>query len=113
MISIDNIDYISRKCSLGIYIGEKANNNKGIGYIASQLAIDFSFNGLGMNRVELEVLSNNLNAISLYEKIGFLEEGIKRKAFFINGDFLDITIMSILTSEFKLSDELVMNRLVI
>ena len=68
---------------------------------------------MGMNRVELEVLSNNLNAISLYEKIGFSEEGIKRKAFFINGDFLDITIMSILTSEFKLSDELVMNRLVI
>jgi RimJ/RimL family protein N-acetyltransferase len=113
MVSLKNIDYISRKCSLGIYIGEKANNNKGIGYIASQLAIDFSFNGLGMNRVELEVLSYNLNAISLYEKIGFSEEGIKRKAFFINGDFLDITIMSILTSEFKLRDELVMNRLVI
>ena len=68
---------------------------------------------MGMNRVELEVLSNNLSAISLYKNFGFLEEGIKRKAFFVNDDFLDITIMSIPTSEFKLNEALVMNRLVI
>ena len=40
-------------------------------------------------RLELSVISENINAISLYKKMGFQKEGSKEKAIFINGNYID------------------------
>jgi len=106
------IDYINKKCSVGAFIGETKYHNKGIGKIVFSLLLDFAFNGLGMNKVELEVLCSNSNAIHLYKKIGFFHEGTKREAYFANGKFLDIEIMSILKKEFFLNINLATESLV-
>ncbi len=47
----------------------------------------------GCLRLELEVLADNLSAISLYEKHGFELEGTKRKAAYIAEKFRDLNIM--------------------
>ena len=47
----------------------------------------------GINRLELEVSKKNKFAISLYQKIGFEEEGVKRSAFLVNGNYEDELIM--------------------
>ena len=44
----------------------------------------------GLVRIELEVFASNVSAIKLYEKIGFITEGIKKKARWIDGNFDDI-----------------------
>ena len=112
MISLHQIDYVNSKAMLGIYIAEKKEQNKGLGSKATKLMLDFAFNGMGLNRVGLEVLGSNKKAINLYKKIGFIKEGIKRSAFFQDGSFEDIEIMSILRNEFKINKELYKNRLV-
>jgi RimJ/RimL family protein N-acetyltransferase len=48
----------------------------------------------GIERVELEVLENNVPAIRLYEHIGFREEGRRRGAVRVAGTKIDILIMS-------------------
>ena len=43
--------------------------------------------------IELEVITDNLRAISLYHKMGFTDIGIYKKYFFVNGLFKDAVIM--------------------
>ena len=55
---------------------------------------------LGLERLELEVRMDNAAARRCYERAGFRLEGVKRHAFFANGAFCDVGIMSILREEY-------------
>lgn len=112
MVSLHDIDYINSSAMFGIYVAEKKANNKGIGTTASVIALDFAFNAMGLNRVGLEVVKNNSNAIHLYEKIGFIDEGVKRNSYFFNGHFVDVNCMSILSSEFIVDTSKIKHRLI-
>jgi putative acetyltransferase len=50
----------------------------------------------GLRRIELEVCVSNAPAIRLYSKFGFQTEGIKRDAYFIEGEYEDLLVMSLL-----------------
>lgn len=47
-------------------------------------------------RVELSVYADNLPAIALYEKVGFVREGVVRCAAHIDGRFIDAISMALL-----------------
>ena len=49
----------------------------------------------GFSRVELTVHADNPRAIALYERVGFVREGIKRRASCIDGQFGDTILMAI------------------
>jgi RimJ/RimL family protein N-acetyltransferase len=49
----------------------------------------------GFKRVELSVHADNPRAIALYERVGFVREGIKRRAMCIDGRFGDAIMMAI------------------
>ena len=50
----------------------------------------------GLERIELEVFASNTPAISLYEKVGFVVEGMKKKARKLDGAYDDIVDMALL-----------------
>ena len=50
---------------------------------------------LGMERVDLEVFASNEAAIALYRKLGFVVEGIKRRARKLDGEYDDDLIMAL------------------
>lgn len=95
-----DIDDEYKSCNYRIALFNKNNFNKGIGYKATKEVLKFAFNNLNLHRVELEVFDYNPRAKAMYEKCGFKEEGIKRDALFINNEFHNIYIMSILSDEF-------------
>ena len=47
-----------------------------------------------MHRLELTVSTMNHRAISLYEKVGFAREGVKRHSLNIEGRYVDELYMS-------------------
>lgn len=55
---------------------------------------------LGLNRIDLNVLKSNSAAIGLYEKCGFIVEGLLRKSVFKNGEYHDQLVMSLLCDEY-------------
>ena len=95
-----DIDSEYKSCSYRIALFNKSNFNKGIGYKATNEALRYAFRDLNLHRVELEVFDYNPRAKTMYEKCGFKQEGIKRDALFINEEFHNVYIMSILSDEF-------------
>lgn len=53
----------------------------GIGLVseAIDLAVNYVFNSLNLNRFQLEVYSHNPIGIKAYEKAGFIKEGVLRE----------------------------------
>jgi len=99
--AIHNIDPKNRKCTCGITIGEKEYQNKGYGTEAMEMLVEYCFNTLNMNRIELTVYDYNIRAYKSYQKVGFVEEGRKRQARYHNGKYYDEIIMSILREDWE------------
>ncbi len=51
--------------------------------------------------MELEVYDFNDRGIACYIKVGFIEEGRRRNAAFINGGYYDVIMMGLLKEEWS------------
>jgi len=100
-IEIAKIDWVHRKGTYAILIGETTAQHKGIGFESSLLILAHAFSKLNLNRVELGVHEDNLAARSLYKRLGFVEEGVLRQSFLRGGGFKDSIVMGIWASEFN------------
>lgn len=75
-----------------------SHRRMGIGKELLVSCIDDAF-GKGIERIELEVFASNVGAIHLYRQLGFVEEGVKRNARFIDGEYDDIVVMALLKQD--------------
>ena len=60
-----------------------------------------AFEDQGLNRVELEVYDFNPRARHVYEKVGFVHEGVRRQALLFEDAWIDAHGMSILAHEWS------------
>ena len=97
-VQISGINSVHRSAEIGIRIGEEKNRGQGYGTEALRLAVDFCWNHLNLNRVQLIVFKHNLRAIGAYKAVGFRKEGVLRKAAFIGGNWVDLVVMAALAS---------------
>lgn len=100
-LSILDIDSPNHAAVFRISMNHTNHTGKGFGTEAMELIIDHVFNGLKLNRLQLEVFSHNVRGIRAYEKVGFIKEGILREALFYQGNYSDEIIMSILKSDLE------------
>lgn len=70
-----------------------------MGTEASRLILGYGFETLRLHRIELDVYGFNPRAQHVYEKVGFVLEGVKRDAFCFDGQYVDEIPMSILDHE--------------
>lgn len=101
IVIIDKIKWEYRHCEIGIAIYRKEKRNNGYGKDALKTLLDFVFNNMNMSLVYLNVLENNVFAIKLYSSIGFINEGLLRNRYFLNGKYYNIISMSLTTEEFN------------
>jgi ribosomal-protein-alanine N-acetyltransferase len=62
-----------KSATLGILIGEESWRGKNVGFEVITRILDFCFQDLDLEMVELGVNKRNLRAISLYTRLGFIE----------------------------------------
>ena len=93
------VDWRLRQGEIGMVIAQEGDRGHGLGTEALQLLTRFAFDTLGLERIELEVHMDNASAIRCYEKAGFVLEGVKRHAYFNDGAFSDLGMMSILRQD--------------
>lgn len=101
MVSLVTIDYMNQSAEFHIMIGESENQGRGIGTFAVVEMLKHAFYNMNLQRIELTVLEDNIRAQKLYEKVGFVREGIKRKAKYKNGKFVNMILYSVLKDDFE------------
>jgi putative acetyltransferase len=82
---------ISHTAAFYLYL-EPAFWGRGIGRVALQHLLEIARNE-GLIRVECQVSGENDRALRLYERVGFVREGLKKKAFCDDGEFSDMVVM--------------------
>ena len=95
-ISLMNVNLVSGKATLGIFIGDESNRNKGYGTEAMKLLVDYGFNILRLHNIDLNVFDFNKGAIKSYEKVGFKEYGRRHESYFLDGKYHDEICMEII-----------------
>jgi len=99
-VSIEKINHIDGRGTLGIFIGDKDYRNNGYGTEAIRLILEYGFRYLNLNNINLCLMEFNERALACYKKCGFKEYGRRRKCRFVNGKYYDAIYMDILAEEF-------------
>jgi len=95
----NRIDWKNSFADIGIYVSPP-EQSKGLGKEALSLLIKYLFLEYNLNKIKLNVHSNNTRAIALYEKLGFKREGCGRNEIFKKGQYFDLIHMGLLKCEF-------------
>ena len=66
-----------------------AYHGKGVGTALMKAALDLADNWLQYARIELTVYTDNVAALALYKKFGFVIEGTHKQYAFRNGEYTD------------------------
>lgn len=101
LIGLDGIIWNQGVSGVGIAIGDPIQRGKGYGHEAMQLILQFAFHECNLHRVQLSVFSYNTAAIKLYERLGFIKEGVYREFILRDGMRHDMLLYSMLRHEWE------------
>jgi len=97
-VVFDNWSEPNRSCNFRTAIGPRGRD-RGLGTEAIRLFLAYGFEQLGLHRISLDVLNFNPRAKQVYDKLGFIAEGVLREEHRWGDQWIDVTIMSMLTHE--------------
>jgi RimJ/RimL family protein N-acetyltransferase len=101
MVALRRIEHRAHSAEYSIYVADQESRRKGLACEATVLILRFGFMGLGLNRIYLRVMQCNSAAVHLYEKLGFVLEGVAREDAFLDGRFESSVCYSMLSREFQ------------
>jgi ribosomal protein S18 acetylase RimI-like enzyme len=89
-----------RNVMLGISLAE-GHRGKGYGSEAINWGLDWAFMHAGIHRMSICAFSFNVNAVKLYRKLGFVDEGREREAVLYQREWHDVVNLSMLEHEWE------------
>ena len=98
-IGLFELDLNNGSAGLGLSIGAAADRGRGHGTDMLRALLGFAFGHLRLERVWLDVYDFNPDARRVYQRVGFLDEGVSRHAIFREGAYRDLHRMAILRDE--------------
>lgn len=101
-VVINEVDPDNRSCNFRIALSAHARN-RGVGTEATRLLVDYVFETIepAVNRISLGVYTFNPRAIAVYERVGFVREGVLRQTLRWDGAFVDEVVMAMLRSDWE------------
>ena len=100
LVSLTGIDAVHRRAEIHLLIGRRDLHGRGVGTEATRQMLGHAFGDLNLHRVFLSVLAHNTAAIRVYEKSGFVREGVARESAYKRGKYEDMIQMGILARDF-------------
>lgn len=100
-----DLDHVNGSAALGLSIGAAADRGKGHGTAMLEALLRFGFTSLRLERIELDCYDFNPDAHRLYQRVGFVDEGVARHRVFREGRYVDLFKMSMLADEWRATRE--------
>ena len=97
---LHSINFFHRTAEMHIRLKEEGMASSDHGNQAMGLLLLFAFRELNLNRLDRHVVSTNEAVIRACEKVGFVREGLLRKAAHIDGEYIDLVVLGILREDF-------------
>jgi ribosomal-protein-serine acetyltransferase len=108
IIGFHVFDWKNKKTSLGYWLDE-SHQGSGAMTACCRTLVDFAFNALSVNRVEIRCAVKNARSITIAERLGFIREGIARQAEWLYDHFVDHVVYSMLLSDWRSGKTLTQN----
>ena len=87
---------------LACIIADRGNMGRGFGSAAIRALLDHAFGAMQLHKLWLMIFSHNARGRGIYERIGFVQEGVLREEYFHESGWHDMIRMSMLDREWPL-----------
>ncbi len=104
-IKIDPINERHGLGEYGILMGRTSEWGKGYSTEASQTIINFCFDVIKLRKMTLGVVTDNVAAVNLYKKLGFIIEGAHKHHYFFDGKYRDALRMALFNPYYSYNEE--------
>jgi ribosomal-protein-serine acetyltransferase len=104
VIGYHKIDWVNRATSIGYWLGASFQG-KGLTTRACRALIDYAFNDLRLNRVEIRCAVKNGKSRAIPLRLGFKEEGLIRQSEWLYDHFVDHVVYGMLKNEWQSSQK--------
>lgn len=98
VIGHHSLSWLHARVNLGYWLAESCEG-RGIMTRACTTVIDHAFAHLGMHRVEICAAIDNTKSRAVAERLGLVQEGIRRQAEKTGDGFVDLVVYGMLVSE--------------
>lgn len=95
-VVLNNLDAVNQSMNFRIALSVLG---QGYGTQATRVVVDYAFAAVGLHRLSLSVFEFNPRAIRVYQKCGFVLEGIERDVLLWDGQWYSQHLMSLLKSD--------------
>ena len=95
IIGHHRIDWPNRLTSLGYWLAAD-HQGQGIMTRACRALIDFAFDELNLNRVEISAAVDNRRSLAVITRLGMVDEGLRRQAEWVHDRFVDLKCYAVL-----------------
>jgi ribosomal-protein-serine acetyltransferase len=99
-IGIHHLNMPNKVGTIGYWLSKDAQG-KGIMLKSCIAIINFGFENLGLHRIEIKAAISNLKSQAIPVKLNFVKEGILRQAEFVNNQFLDLFLYSMISDDWQ------------
>jgi RimJ/RimL family protein N-acetyltransferase len=101
LLSLQNISWRNRSCSLDVYVGQKHLRNHTVAGIAFFRAMEYCFEELNLHRAGALILAFNERSWRIFEKAGAVRELVLPQHVARDGQLHDVYGYGLLRSEFE------------
>lgn len=99
-IGVYKIDSQNKIGEIGYWLAEGVQG-KGIVTRSCQAIIDFCFNELQLNRIEIKCGTENVKSMTIPEKLHFTKEGVLKQAELLYDTYIDLNLYALLRSDVR------------
>jgi ribosomal-protein-serine acetyltransferase len=97
-VGLNKIDHVNRSANLGYWV-RTASTRRGVATIATRLLARWSFDALGLQRIEIVASVENLASQRVALKAGAQREGVMRRALWLNERAHDAVLTSLIPED--------------
>jgi ribosomal-protein-serine acetyltransferase len=101
VIGYHAVNWPNRHVEIGYWLGA-AFEGQGLMTRACRALVEYAFEKLTLNRVEIQCATGNLRSRAIPERLGFTQEGIRREGEWLYDHFVDLVLYSMLAREWQI-----------
>ena len=99
-IGLHHLNMQNKIGAIGYWLTKDAQG-KGIILKSCKALVNYGFQNLDLHRIEIKAAVDNLKSQAIPVKLNFVKEGILRQAEFVNSQFLDLFLYSMIRDEWQ------------